>query len=315
MCENTSRYAGAGIVLILWICAMSSRFARIPTMERVEQHANILQNDTRKICLLYDKPPHTASSTTTFALKSCWVDTLGASFVQAATWRGDGYDPHILASALSLDAPVIAVYRRHLSISDEAIRQLKSSCRKLFYVTSSRDMKGRLISFIKMRLSRNKTSNNATVPIRRLYRYRSSMNKMARKEERNLELYPFPGKLALLPNYVVRYDHISDDLSDLLESFGCSRHFTPTNVHNIGSKSPVAFSRPDQVEQSERSHVRNTASGNDAALSVLESIPVRYGDRTYKRLSLHAQQVNQVGLQKASEIRPLLERISSTPSQ
>lgn len=309
MTEWTSRFGVPILVFIVWLLAMFSRLQSIPSVDTVEQqhqHQSVtLQNDTRKICLIYDKPPHTASSTTAFALESCWVKQLRASTVITRSSQGALYDPHVILSAVKIDAPIVAVYRRHLSISDDDIHLLKASCRRLFYVTSSRDMKGRLISYVKMRLSGNKTSHNGTVPVKRLMKYRSWVKRGVKKEEHKLELYPFEGNLALLPNYVVRYDHISEDLSNLLHNFGCEPNFTSTNIHDFATKK-----RPPLSPTHQDGPASSGLTANEKILNFFDNLPVQFGDKTYKRLTRRAEETNQLGLRRASEIRSLLERMS-----
>lgn len=309
--EWIARFFLPALVSIVWLFAMASRLRNTPSIQNVQRQTPISQNHTSKICLIYDKPPHTASSTATFAFKSCWIENLRASTVRSKFHRRGVHDPLIISSTIKLDSPVIAIFRRHLSISDQDIQNLKSSCGKLFYVTSSRNMKGRLTSFVKMRLSANRTSKNATVPIERLIKYKTSLEKQARLEERGLELYPFSGKLALLPNYVIRYDHISDDLSNLLRNFGCNPHFTSTNVHKI-SASADDSSYPQHLIQQRPSTIPSRNVLDIPFPSFLGNFPaVRYGDRLFKRLSTRAEEINHLGLQKASEIRSILERMSS----
>lgn len=239
-----------------------------------------------RVCLLFDKPPRTASSTVTFALGACWLRRWRLQaphdvkpqqpFNQSIDWM------------LDLPSPFVAHYRRHVELSPENMDAITHRCDNFFYVTTTRSMRGRLRSFAKMSSGGgNLTSRNATVVLARLKKDRAVLLQRAREEEARYEQYPFKVRgTAIPPDFVIRYDQIEDDLPRLLRAFGCDGAFNTTNTHRIVDEEGLEV--------------------GDDAVSFIDKAS-RRGDRRHNNLTAHANSQNDQGLYLAKHIVDILK--------
>lgn len=202
-------------------------------------------------CVVYDRPPHTGSTTIGSALSQC----LSKHGYKKNGKGGRDYRHRFVDWLFEFDHPRKALLTNHFYMRQEDVTKLQNKCNKLFFVTSAAAMVDRLWSGAKFKMS--KGNGNSTVPKsghdydRALTRYQSEHS------YDHLEAYPYveKGKPAVVPNklkpdYVIRKDSLQEDLGSLLEAFGCEYDFMSRNIHMARSENPFAsmkkyVGRPD----------------------------------------------------------------------
>lgn len=275
---------------------LKSRRTSVVTLPFWESHPDTSTNNSnpiRDICLFYDRPPRTGSSTISLALHQCWVDTLHAKTrldIPASLMeqlRNDSING--IDHFLTLRAPVVAHHAWHCHVYDHHIAHIKKSCRQLFYVSSTRDKKSRILSVIKHILSGNNRLANGTISLERLRLEKDFiMSEILKKNQTTESIYPFKGTLRLSPDYIVRTEHLQTDLAQLLSHFGCSTNYTSMNVHHMSEASEADSTYDDTISQ----EIQNT----------LDAVFVNEMDLFHQRLTNLAEVKNELGLEKASHL-------------
>lgn len=266
-------------------------------------------NFIRDVCLFYDRPPRTGSSTISSALDTCWAEKLQAKsrkhipkhILDAFNHTtNNGFDDF-----LELQAPVVSHHSWHCVIDDHHIVRLKKSCRQLFYLSSTRDKRSRILSIVKHSMTGNKRELNGTVPIEQFREQKSALVQEIQRRDVTGPIYPFRGVLRMTPDYVIRNDHFESDLSQLLAHFGCPSNFTSINVHHTSTTS----SAPDS--QSAHSSKENVTDEVD---KLFEDVHINEVDPFHERLSLIAEMNNVYGLQKASWLASYIQSLNRSGS-
>lgn len=267
---------------------------QLVTVPYWENDPTSLQVPVREICLFYDKPPGTASSTIAAALDQCWVN-----FSQAKT-RLDipSYILHALNKPnfqaidefLMVRSPVVAHHQWHAHLHDHHVSRIKYSCRQLFYLSSTADKRSRLMSYITHSFSTNGQLLNEIVSANTV-QAKIALIADQLKNWHDLDgTYPFQGVLTLIPDYVIRSDYFESDLMLLLSKFGC-----PTNVTSVSDLSPSLSSLNESMSE---------------IIHVVKSVKLRKADPFHNRLLRIAKSKNQLGLVKASRLAKQMNYIN-----
>lgn len=224
--------------------------------------------DTR--CILYDRPPHTASTTLSEALTAC----LSTRNFSQTPLPYDSIPEHlIIANLVAQTPPRRSATMKHLQISARDVLALRARCPRLLYITSTRSMPDRILSSAKYVQTTGHGHSNLTRS-QIIHAARTALGDLA--NERRLEHYPFSENLRLLPDYIVRHHAFQHDFSNLLGALRCDPAFPTLNVHR-----PV-HRRDDSVLRRVRAN-----------------ITLHYADARHRRLVALAEQRNEDGLRLA----------------
>lgn len=187
-----------------------------------------------KVCLIYDKSPHTGSTTIATAMSHCWTKELQMPHLK--------YRPQFRAIPQSLltGTEFMAASRNHIYFDDNHTIELYHTCEHLFLVTSTRDIIEKVFSGILHRSTLKGTGKNYTLDESKTgaawnefwtwFDAQTSQNNSV--PESSHQFYPFIAEVRIESDYVIRHEHLTDDLANLLDAFGCQTKFTTTNVHN-----------------------------------------------------------------------------------
>lgn len=251
-------------------------------------------------CVMYDKTPRTGSSTILNALRKCWKSH-GYSFaIPRRRYSNDSMS--LVDDCLAIDRPRIAIGGSHFTMRTADIRAIAHQCKHLFYVTSTREMKNRLMSKAKYRVSGARTYKNTTVEERQWGKVMKIIQKEKDAVELKLEKYPFKTwKLGIIPDYVINSNSLMSDISQLLDAFQCEIPIYTTNVHAyLGNETKE--NEEELVVQGNFTQSVDKNGLNKTTLEeqyILDQLHLNYGDRRHKNMLRYARKHNLKGLSKA----------------
>eukprot|EP00177_Eucheuma_denticulatum_P006400 GFKZ01011679.1.p1 GENE.GFKZ01011679.1~~GFKZ01011679.1.p1 ORF type:complete len:307 (+),score=41.25 GFKZ01011679.1:244-1164(+) len=251
--------------------------APLPELHTPHHHP-IPQNYTPPThCVLYDRPPHTGSTTISTALHKCLVSHHYAT----TTFPWDAVPPENTISDLIYNHsnPHRAAIDNHLSISPTDVYLLHLLCSpNLLYITSTRNMRARITSSAKYNLTPTHHSSNLTAD---QLQQAMAIALGDRVNEHRLERYPFDDpRVTLTPDFIVRYEHLEADLANLLTAMKCDSAFDTLNVHRMAEGGEEAEAVQERTRQALR---------------------LRFGDQRHRRMVRLAEEGNQKGLDKTRE--------------
>lgn len=270
-------------------------------------------------CVMYDKPPRTGSTTILNALRRCWTShhydlrnrkrrkklsssssSSSLSFVELSLEPG---------RREGMINRYYAIAGNHFSMTRNDIQLIRRRCTHLLYVTSTREMRGRIISRAKYELSKAKVNKNTTLSTRRMEKAMRRAIRKAEETERRLERYPFRRAAYLAPDYVIRYQTLGQDLALLLRAFNCSTKIGSRNVHSVENENEEESTEDEDGNEEDEDE---SEGGRESLAKTweLESekfnfgvIPLTMNDRRHKQLLGYARRLNKAGLEKAMKFR------------
>ncbi|KAI0565474.1 hypothetical protein FGB62_17g219 [Gracilaria domingensis] len=227
-----------------------------------------------KMCIVYDRPPRTGSTTIGEALEKCLLP-LG---YETPLWRGFEARLDVIPDMVKLPYKRVAVVSRHFYMNATALLHLRSACKPLMYITSTAPMKQRLWSLVKYRQTQGHgnaslTSEQVQNGIEDLRTEKIQipvLNRYPYIENESLPLFATDVE-PVSPDYIIRKSHLMEDLSALVTALGCSSELSSRNVHE---------SEYDRI---------------------LDGIEIDDDDSLHTRLSSYAEHCNERGLTKASQ--------------
>ncbi|CAN8062542.1 unnamed protein product [Agarophyton chilense] len=232
----------------------------------------IVHSKTPTQCILYDRPPRTASTTIGTALHSC-LRKYGYSQPQQPSLEAR---TALVSHMLALPAHRKAILSRHLYLNATSVKLLRYNCHMILYISSCAPMKRRLWSAVKYTVAGG--HGNASLSEQQM---KKAFN-IASRSDRQLQFlraYPYVDNHKhplhvydpLIPDYVIRVHSLDQDLRKLLHAFGCNTTYVSGNIH--------------QASQDEH--------------ALLDSLQVGK-DTTYQRLMELANEKNERSLLKAA---------------
>lgn len=265
-----------------------------------------------ELCLVYDKPKRTGSTTIARSLFKCWNGKYGIEP------RRKVQNPREAASEmLRLKQPIVAHSLGHILFSDQDCDAILTNCRHVFHITSTRKMKSRLASFAKVVTLQSEKGRNFSVAKQNLKDAVALLLKFGHNVEDRYEKGVYFGARRIDVDYVIRHESFENDLSALIQAFGCESRIESTNVHKVKSKNTTSS---DLLQKSstgvEYGQVLQSASDidqmtDDELFHYLNNFPIRQGDRLHNEFLRTADEVNRIGLEKASAYATLLESKSN----
>lgn len=264
-----------------------------------------------ELCLVYDKPKRTGSTTIARSLFKCWNGKYGIEPRQKTE------DPRKATSEmLQLKQPIVAHSLRHILFSDQDCTDILTNCRNVFHITSTRTMKSRLASFAKVVSLQSEKGRNFSVAKQNLKDAVALLLRFGHTLEDRYEKGVYFGERRIDVDYVIRHEFFEDDLSALIKAFGCDSRIESTNVHNVKSKSTTSDPVRKNFTIMAGVQVLPKASeldqmNDDELFHLLNNFPTRQGDRLHNEFLRTATDVNKVGLAKASSFATLLKSSSS----
>lgn len=258
------------------------------------------------LCLLYDKPKRTGSTTIARAIHECWHGVFDLK-----PYRRPRPTRETVNLMLDSNRSVVAHALHHVYFSDADCVSVYANCRHVFHVTSTRRMNERLASYAKVvALQRRNLARNSTVTPDDLRKAASVLVKEAPRLERLYEKGVYHGRHTIPVDYVIRHEFLDRDLSALLRAFHCSPNVDRKNVHAVDS-SVVNLTHLDMLGSfSNFSHALLTDADIDKlnlqqVYYFLSNFPLAYGDRLHNQFTKLAKRVNENGLKKASSFESI----------
>lgn len=217
-------------------------------------------------CVVYDRPPRTGSTTVSRALAECLLTLKWPSPITSTPEQRSS----AITRGLRIARDELAVVKGHMLMSEDDVRQLRKECDQTFFITNTARLDDRLWSAAKMSLSW-KNGNVSLVSDQVNKRAHEWLDAHGRRQAAYLEAYPFTnvtGPLVMTGestthdiatywrtvrtggfayDYVVRKSNMADDLSALLQAFGCSSQFQTQNVHSVKAEQESASSKGESV--------------------------------------------------------------------
>lgn len=248
--------------------------------DNFENHFN--KGATHSKCLIYDKPPRTASSTISRSLRTCWTSQNYSIFHST-------YDTPFnatLSEMLNTTSDRIGISGVHFGMLPDQIEALYHECESVMYITSTRSMGPRIASAAKYKVSQARVYLNTTLNHTQMEEAWNISVEIINEEqvERRLENYPFDGR-EIQPDFVVRNDHLQSDLADLLSAFNCSVSVRSKNLHVYESEEES----DDEIPQFD-----------------FKKLSIKLGDARHKKLVTLAKHHNQQGLERARFFRKVV---------
>lgn len=253
------------------------------------------------LCLVYDKPYRTGSTTIERSLCDCWKLKFNAT------------DQELMSPVdripLMMNKSDRNVMRciGHVTITDAQILHMRSDCAKLFYLTSIRPMQQRMASYGKNDAIYGQIYTNMTLSRDQLRNAVLWARKSGRMEEFRYELYPYNEKatLKIVPDYVIRHESFDDDLLRLLHAFDCPQVVQSTNIHSLEVDGAIPENaKPGRTR--ERSMTNETTNIDNMTFEQLkeqlENIPLHFGDQQHEQMQEIAKSSNVDGLSKAKRL-------------
>lgn len=244
-----------------------------------------------EICLVYDRPPRTGSSTAGRAFQECW-DKLYFNIVNKKRLADDADTIQTLVKS----GPFVAATSYHFIITADDLVSLTTRCKNLFYVTSTRQLRERIISTALGSVEKHTFTfaDNVTLREDEIPVAMSIANQRAESIERKLESYPYRRtEERITPDYIIRYQNFSEDLAAILQAFGCSGSFESVNIHILGDKSQLSESSEQDDVNSANKRLQNM------------QFNLTQNDNRHTEMSKLAELVNSRGLVKAQRLAAL----------
>lgn len=278
------------ITPVLLICLLSYASIPLPPL-RYYRHFTFLNQTSsfaksshdlpQNLCLIYDKPPRTGSSTISNALRKCWM-SYGYKFPVPTSKEFN----ITISKMLDLPGDRVGLAGVHFTMSSSELTKISLMCKHSYYVTSTRPMPERIASKAKFEVSGGKTYQNTTLSEDDLERAIQKAINDNTTEER-LERYPFIDQ-KIEPDYIIRSQNFSEDLKALLRSFRCGEEFYTKNLHIVEEESSTKNVHISPMNKSETVH---------------RQVQLKYGDHRHIYLSNLAQMKNE----QTEKIRPFIE--------
>lgn len=225
-------------------------------------------------CVVYDRPPRTGSSTVS--------DTLGKCLLKKGYDWGKGpwmeYDK-VIPFMVSLPARKKAIVRRHIVVPYWQLRLLIGHCNKLLWISSTRVMKERLVSKAKFDV-RGKHGSSVLGKGDEALVKKNLMSKDSDEAEMLYESYPFVSAnktLRIMPDYIIRSEHLENDLELLMRALDCPNDIKTSNVH--------------------------TLNGTRGDTQYVKGVTLKLDDKRHKMMTSLATEFNERGLEYATKFR------------
>lgn len=246
-----------------------------------------------EICLVYDRPPRTGSSTAGRAFQECW-DGLYFEIVNKKRLSDDADTVKTLVKS----GPFVAATSYHFIITADDLVNLTTRCKNLFYITSTRALRERIISTALGSVEKHTFTfaDNVTLREDEIPVAMSIANRRAEALERKLESYPYRNtEERITPDYIIRYQNFSEDLAAILQAFGCSGSFESVNIHILDDN------KSEPSEKSDQNELGNSANKRlqDMQFNLTQN------DNRHTEMSKLAELVNSRGLVKAQRLTAL----------
>lgn len=254
------------------------------------------ENPAPQICLVYDRPPRTGSSTAGRAFQECW-EKLNFDIVNKERLKSDDDTIQVLVKS----GAYVAATSYHFIVTEDDIVSLTTRCKNLYYVTSTRTLRERIISTALGSVEKHTFTfaDNVTMSEDEIPVAMSIANQRANALERKLESYPYRNtEERITPDYIIRYQNFSEDLAGILQAFGCSGSFESVNIHILGEGAEEGASDVDSESDEE-----NVKTANQKLQDM--QFNLTRNDSRHVEMSKLAELVNQPGLAKARRLAAL----------
>lgn len=308
---------GSSFCLSVTVLSASITATLLFTIGRILQYSSIgvsiRQKDfPHELCLIYDKPQRTGSTTVAKALHKCWSD-----YYQLEPKNNAKQTDKAIKNMLSLKQSIVSHCKRHVSISDYDCFAIEATCREVFHVTSTRKVSERIASYAKVTTMKRKIGRNFTINPGDLRKAVQTVMKSGFDLEYRYEKGVYTGFRQIHVDYVIRNENLEQDLTALIQAFGCNPEILSTNKHNVNSTSPSTSLIKNTLSMGTGQDSRKTKiptkehieEMNDTELVFwLNNFPIQMGDQLHKDLLKTASRVNQNGLERAAGFRPSLQK-------
>lgn len=267
------------------------------------------QKFKHELCLIYDKPKRTGSTTISRALHKCW-----SGHYSFEPQKGPKNAHVAAARMIDLNQSIVAHSLRHILFSDEDCLSIDANCRRIFHITSTRRMNARLVSYAKVTSLQNKEGRNFTVESDDLRRVLRTVVRRGHALEQRYEKGVYKGIHRIAVNYVIRNSFLTHDLNKLLHAFGCTPQIKSVNTHIYNSSNQMHAKSATFWNTSLNAHRHSKdiptldqidQMDEKRLLYWLENFPLKVGDRLHEEFLQKAELVNQKGLETLVGFRPL----------
>lgn len=236
--SKTTRRLTTIALLTLGIYFLTGTLTTIWQGRPQQLHTSTRAPARKLVCLIYDKPPRTGSTTVAWALEACWSSRLKFEHhlyerdADNQVVRSEKRAP--LTRLLSYSSQFVANIHRHISFGDAEIAALQDGCDNIFFVTNTRALHERVLSGAKAlaTLRTDGFNQNVTLDEGMLRRALADLrSKKAVSRAAVLTKRPFLGEQRLPVDYVIRSESLEEDTLPLLRAFGCPAYMSSTNHH------------------------------------------------------------------------------------
>lgn len=267
----------------------------------------IFQGVRHDLCLIYDRPERTGSTTISHSLYPCWHEKFGVRHYDGPNSAG-----RAAIKMLDSNQSVVAHGLRHIYFSDRDCLSIYHNCKQIFHVTSTRPMSARLASFAKVFALQNDYGRNFSVSTSHSRKAARLLTKVGRCLEHTYERGVYRGKRKIKVDYVVRHQLLNDDLSALLRAFDCKPFIEAKNIHNVKSStadvSQLDISASSFLPQDLPTEAEVGRMNKHQLYHFLNNFPLENGDRLHNEFMKLADRVNGKGLKKASSITSIFQK-------
>lgn len=317
-------------LLVLLSIGLSMHTASLSFRLQVESHGEG-QKFKHELCLIYDKPKRTGSTTIARALHACWSKHHHFEPTKVSK------NPNVATEQmLKLNQSIVAHSLHHIVFSDDDCKEIETQCRQVFHVTSTRRMNARILSYAKVTALKYKKGRNYTIGSDDLKYVLKSIITDGHIIERRYEKGVYEGVRRIPMHYVIRNDDLQDDLEVLLRTFACAPVIKRVNTHSLNSSyrsqqlesigASFQLSIKDSGSSSGGSNNSSKGNSNRKYLEMsaviptvnqvdsmhekdilywLNNFPLLMGDRLHNHLLETASSVNINGLNIVAQMRPL----------
>lgn len=271
-----------------------------------------------ELCLIYDKPQRTGSTTVANALHKCWSD-----YYRLEPKNSVKQAEKAIKNMLSLKQSIVSHCKRHVSISDYDCFAIEATCQEVFHVTSTRKATERIASYAKVTSLKHKIGRNFTINPLDLRKAVQTVMKIGNDLEYRYEKGVYTGFRKIQVDYVIRNENLEQDLTALIQASGCNSEILSTNTHSVNSTSPPKdISTESSTVSSDQNStkidtptVAEIKDMNETELVFwLNNFPIRMGDQLHKELLKTARRVNKNGLEKVAAFRFKLQKFRNKKS-